>query len=113
MRFYSERLHQQKTPIPAARQQAESIESESKRRERKAENFFLNLYQQAKKEIDSHKEFKNFEEYEFTDFHYFRFLLEQEKSFYEGLQENHSSDQNFLHTMGSNWTSFTCSTNST
>ncbi|MBK8425294.1 MAG: hypothetical protein IPL27_04630 [Lewinellaceae bacterium] len=99
MRFYSERLHQQKAPIPAARQQVESIESESKRRERKAENFFLNLYQQAKKEIDSHKEFKNFEEYEFTDFHYFRFLLEQEKSFYEGLQENHSSDQNFLHTM--------------
>ncbi len=98
MRFYSERLHQQKAP-PVARQTTPANEPDSNRRERKAENFFLNLYQQAKKEIDSHQVFKHFEEYEFTDFHYFKFLLEQEKSFYEGLQENHASDQNFLHTM--------------
>lgn len=99
MRFYSERLHQQKTPPAAPQQPLEGAEPESNRRERKAENFFLNLYQQAKKEIDSHRIFKHFEEYEFTDFHYFKFLLEQEKSFHEGLQENHSSDQNFLPTI--------------
>jgi hypothetical protein len=99
MRFYSERLHQQKAPHSITNHPTEAPEADGKRRERKAENFFLNLYQQAKKEIDSHYIFKHFEEYEFTDFHYFKFLLAQEKSFYEGLQENHSSDHNFLHTL--------------
>lgn len=99
MRFYSERLHQQKTPPPASQPGAGPAETDPKRRERKAENFFLNLYQQAKKEIETHRLFNDFEEYEFTDFHYFKFLLEQEKSFYEGLQENHYSDHNLLPAM--------------
>lgn len=99
MRFYSERLHQQKAPHVSTQPSEEIIEADSSRRERKAENFFLNLYQQSKKEIDAHSIFKDFEEYEFTDFHYFKFLLDQEKSFYESLQENHSSDQNFLQTI--------------
>lgn len=99
MRFYSERLHQQKSPVQQPQRAGEATDAKQNRRERKAENFFLNLYQQAKKEIDNHRHFQHFEEYEFTDFHYFKFLLEQEKSFYESLQENHYSDQNFLHTM--------------
>lgn len=99
MRFYSERLHQQHAPPPVTFQQSDMPEAESNRRERKAENFFLNLYQQAKKEMDRHEVFRHFEEYEFTEFNYFRFLLQQEKSFYESLQENHASDQNFLQTM--------------
>ncbi len=98
MRFYSERLHQQKLP-PSSPAPSEKPDADANRRERKAENFFLNLYQQAKKEIDSHRQFSHFEEYEFTDFHYFRFLLEQEKSYYESLEENHYSDHNFLPTM--------------
>ena len=97
MRFYSERLHQQKAPAQVNQQPAST--PDTNRRERKAENFFLNLYQQARKEMDAHRQFKDFEEYEFTDFHYFKFLLEQEKSFYEGLQENHYSDHNLLPAM--------------
>lgn len=99
MRFYSERLHQQKTPVPVPHPSTGSPDAGPNRRERKAENFFLNLYQQAKKEMDTHQVFSDFEVYEFTDFHYFKFLLEQEKSFYEGLQENHYSDHNLLPAM--------------
>jgi hypothetical protein len=76
MRFYSERLQQANVPA------APSIQIEEKgRKSRKAENFFENLNNQARKELDNCVDFSDFDEHEFADYHQFRFKVEQEKAF--------------------------------
>lgn len=86
MRFYSERLLQKPADFP------KDIVSEpktdgKKRRVRRAENFFRHLYEELKEALDTPQRFDDFEEYEFNDFYYFRYLAEQEKAIYESLHE--------------------------
>lgn len=90
MRFYSERIHQRVQPIPAAR-----VEEEG-RKSRKAENFFENLNNQARKELDSRTDFSDFDEHGFADYHLFRFMVEQERAFYEEQNSERDGDKNLL-----------------
>jgi len=87
MRFYSERLHQKADdPDPAATRQKPD-DNGKKKRAKRAENFFHNLYHELEEVFDSQQEFNHFAEYEYSDFFYFRFLSEQEKALYESLHE--------------------------
>lgn len=86
MRFYSERLLQKPADFP------KDIISEpktdgKKRRVRRAENFFRHLYEELKEALNTRQRFDDFEEYEFNDFYYFRYLAEQEKAIYESQHE--------------------------
>ena len=91
MRFYSERLHQTNLPAPPT-----STAEEEGRKSRKAENFFENLNNQARKELDNYVDFSDFDEHEFADYHQFRFMVEQEKAFYEEHNSERDGDKNLL-----------------
>jgi len=89
MRFYSERLlEEDKLPEPP--------KPETGRKSRKAENFFENLNNQARKELDHCADFTAFDEHAFADFHLFRFMLEQEKAFFEEQNSDRTGDKNLL-----------------
>lgn len=92
MRFYSERLRSKNNlpPVPAAPKE------EKGRKSRKAENFFENLNNQARKELDSCLDFSNFDEHEFADYHQFRFMVEQEKALFEEQSSERDGDKNLL-----------------
>lgn len=93
MRFYSERLHQH----PVSSQHPEQKEADSgSRKSRKKENFFINLNNQVRSELEGQTDFSGFNEYEFIDFHYFRFLVEQEKTMFENTSSLQESDKNLL-----------------
>lgn len=78
MRFYSECLRNVGAPsLPPAQV------TEQGRKSRKSENFFENLNNQARKELDNCVDFSDFDEHEFADYHQFRFMVEQEKAFFE------------------------------
>ncbi|MBK6930203.1 MAG: hypothetical protein IPH12_04810 [Saprospirales bacterium] len=87
MRFYSERLLQQPQEERPQRVTAREPEAGKKRRVKKAENFFQSLYEELEEVFQSQHAFSHYEEYEFSDFFYFRFLAEQEKAIYESLDE--------------------------
>ncbi|MDX1912833.1 MAG: hypothetical protein SFV22_15180 [Saprospiraceae bacterium] len=92
MRFYSERMSEQtaQTVMPA------STGTEQGRKNRKAENFFDNLNNQARRELDTQKDFNGFDEHEFADFHLFRYMVEQEKAFFEERSSERGGDKNLL-----------------
>jgi hypothetical protein len=91
MRFYSERIYQPNAP------QAPTVPvEETGRKNRKTENYFENLNNQARKELDQTLDFTDFDEYEFADFHQFRYLIEQEKAFYEERSSERGGDKNLL-----------------
>lgn len=92
MRFYNERLHQKSPPEPPALPST----SGSGKRKRRPENFFQNLYTELRGVMTQPQNFGQFEEYEFADFHYYRFLLEQEKAIFDGGEENFEGDDNLL-----------------
>ncbi|MCC6413139.1 MAG: hypothetical protein IT270_15855 [Saprospiraceae bacterium] len=75
LRFYSQRLLLEKN-----NEVAEDV-NPGKRKERKAENIFQNLYNELKKTLYESDDFSKDNEYTFNDRFYFRFLLEQEKAF--------------------------------
>ncbi|TNE62787.1 MAG: hypothetical protein EP344_04795 [Bacteroidetes bacterium] len=89
MRFYSERLLQK--PVEAAKLQKKQDSTDpgkgKKKRTKKTENYFQNLYQELDEVFRSQQGFSAFEEYEYSDFFYFRYLAEQEKAIYESLHE--------------------------
>ncbi|MFN0215338.1 MAG: hypothetical protein ACKVT2_13865 [Saprospiraceae bacterium] len=91
MRFYSERLqHSINLPVP-------SIQLEEKgRKSRKTENFFENLNNQARKDLDNCLDFSGFDEHEFADYHQFKFMVEQEKAFFEEQNSERDGDKNLL-----------------
>jgi len=91
MRFYSERLQKSDLP-PVPSFQAE----ETGRKSRKAENFFENLNNQARKELDSCVDFSDFDEREFADYHQFRFMVEQERALFEEHNSEREGDKNLL-----------------
>lgn len=92
MRFYSERIRQKPAdstaPVPAPVQDNNG----KKRRVKRAENFFQNLYQELEDVFREQQRFDNFEEYEFSDFFYFLYLSAQEKVIYESLSEWSAQD---------------------
>ena len=91
MRFYSERLHVK--PSDAAKSGPEKPgepadpETGKKKRAKRTENFFQNLYQEIEEVFDTQQQFQHFEEFEYSDFFYYRFLSEQEKTLYESVHE--------------------------
>ena len=89
MRFYSERLHQKSAEAEpdAAAKSKNTGENGKKKRIKRAEHFFQNLYHELEEVFDSQLEFNHFAEYEYSDFFYFRYLSEQEKALYESLHE--------------------------
>jgi len=87
MRFYSERLNQKADDPDPDTTRPKPDGSGKKKRTKRAENFFHNLYHEIEEVFDSQQEFNHFAEYEYSDFFYFRFLSEQEKSLYESLHE--------------------------
>ncbi len=91
MRFYGERLRRKDLP-PAPSANA----AEHGRKNRKAENFFENLNNQARKELESCTDFSDFDEHAFADYHQFRFMVEQEKAFFEELSSERDGDKNLL-----------------
>jgi hypothetical protein len=91
MRFYSERLQKSELP-PVPSFQAE----EAGRKSRKAENFFENLNNQARKELDNCVDFSDFDEREFADYHQFRFMVEQERALFEEHNSERDGDKNLL-----------------
>lgn len=93
MRFYSERMHQH--PV-INHQKPVSNQDSGNRKGRKAENFFGNLNGQVRDELNKQVNFSDFDEYEFIDFQYFRFMVEQEKSLYESTSSVREGDKNLL-----------------
>jgi len=92
MRFYSERLRQKTPPTPTAN----PVAAPSGKKRRKPENFFQNLYAELRDVMAQPYDFSRFEDYEFSDFHFYRFLLEQEKAIFDGAEENFEGDDNLL-----------------
>jgi ribosomal protein L29 len=98
MRFYSERLHQHPAaPLP----DKTDIPDGKEKTRRHAENFFLNQYRKLKEALAKQKEFSHFNEYDFNDILYYRFLLEQEKALFDSLTERRASDGNLLESIES------------
>jgi hypothetical protein len=93
MRFYSERMNQNAPSSPPV---SPPISAERGRKSRKAENFFENLNNQARRELNLHTDFSEFEEHEFADYHQFKFMVEQEKAFYEEQSSERDGDKNLL-----------------
>ena len=95
MRLYNERLHQN-TQSAAADKQLIMPRETGYRKGRKAENFFLNLNKQVRDALDEQQELSGFDEYEFMDFMYFRFMTEHEKVLYETTSSLEEGDNNLL-----------------
>jgi hypothetical protein len=95
MRLYNERLHQNTQSQGADKQPAMPRET-GYRKGRKAENFFLNLNKQVRDALDGQREVSGFDEYEFMDFMYFRFMTEHEKVLYETTSSLEEGDNNLL-----------------
>ena len=93
MRFYNERLRQKGPPETTP---ATAPANTTGRRRRRPENFFQNLYTELRGVMTQPQDFSRFEEYEFSDFHYYRFLLEQEKALFDGGEESFEGDDNLL-----------------
>lgn len=93
MRFYSERLYQKPVATPANKPKTSNSEN---RKGRKKENFFGNLNNQVRDELNKQLDFSAFDEYEFIDFQYFRFMVEQEKALFESTSSALEGDKNLL-----------------
>ncbi len=90
MRFYSERVHQNEISTPSRGPAGKG------QKVKRAENFFQNLYTEMRDLLAEQHNFDHFEEFEFSDYHYYRFLLEQEKALYEHLRNKIDGDLNLL-----------------
>lgn len=91
LRFYSERLHQ-KTSAAAAR----STPAGKGLKVKRAENFFQNLYAELHELLAEQGRFDHFEGHEFSDYLFFRFLLEHEKALYDHHRDEIDADLNLL-----------------
>lgn len=90
MRFYSERLPQK--PVDAPQPPTPADSTGKKRRVKRTENFFQNLYQELEDVFQAQQQFDQFAEYEFSDFFYFRYLSAQEKVLYDSMSEWSAQD---------------------
>lgn len=89
MRFYNERIHQK----PQNWNNGPQLE---RRKGRKTANFFSNLNNQVREEMDEQKDFSEFDEYEFVDYQYFRFMVELEKAEFDSSVSMLEGDKNLL-----------------
>ncbi len=96
LRFYNERLHNRPTLTLVAAQKGTQGAG---RKGRHVNNFFGNLYKSLRKDLDQVTDFRHFEEHEFHEYLYFRYLVEHEKMLFDGLNNPGDSDQNLLATM--------------
>lgn len=90
MRFYSERVHQKES------NQAPRAVAGKGQKVKRTENFFHSLYTELRELLAGQDRFDHFEEYEFSDYHYYRFLVEQEKALYEHFRNKIEGDLNLL-----------------
>ena len=91
LRFYSERLYQKggnltTRPTPSGTGQ----------RVKRTENFFQNLYSELHNLLADQTRFDHFEGQEFSDYLFFRYLLENEKALYDYRREEIDADLNLL-----------------
>jgi hypothetical protein len=92
MRFYSERLHQKPKELNQVKEEDAHTETD---------NFFLNIYEKQKKDFTELVDFTCFENYEFNDFQYFNYLLEQEKALFDSLKQRREGNRTLLLAMES------------
>ena len=96
MRFYNERLHDR----PAAPDNPpKKIKAAPGKKPRHVKNFFENLYSSLQKELKEAQNFSTFEEYEFNEYLYFCYLVQQEKSLFDGRINPGDGDQNLTAAM--------------
>lgn len=96
MRFYNERLHDR----PAAPDNPpKKIKAAPGQKPRHVKNFFENLYSSLQKELKEAQNFSTFEEYEFNEYLYFCYLVQQEKSLFDGRINPGDGDQNLTAAM--------------
>lgn len=88
LRFYSERIHQNNNAAKPAAGKGQRV--------KRSEHFFQNLYLELRNLLAEQDRFSHFEEYEFSDFHYYRFLVELEKARYDHLHNRIEGDLNLL-----------------
>ncbi|MBV6440075.1 MAG: hypothetical protein DYG98_17970 [Haliscomenobacteraceae bacterium CHB4] len=96
MRFYSERLHQHPNATYNIAQEKTDTKTEKGKTPRHVENFFLNQYRKLKEALARQSNFSQYDEYDFNDILYFRFLLEQEKALFDSLSDKRAGDDNLL-----------------
>ncbi len=97
MRFYNERLHNRPARPAAATKKKKSAPG---KKARQVNNFFENLYIGLVKDLEEIQDFSGFEEQEFNEYLYFRYLVQQEKFLFDGLTNPGNGDQNLIVTMG-------------
>ncbi|MCB0535303.1 MAG: hypothetical protein H6575_14205 [Lewinellaceae bacterium] len=91
MRFYSDRL-----PRHLANGNTRQALPGKRQKVKRAENYFQNLYSELREVMASQKRFDHFKEHEFREFHYLRFLTEQEKLLHDQLENKLNVDFNLL-----------------
>ncbi|MCW5923947.1 MAG: hypothetical protein KIS77_16515 [Saprospiraceae bacterium] len=91
LRFYSERLH-----LKSVNASAKSAPQGKGQRVKRTENYFQNLYTELRELLDEQTKFDHYEGYEFSDFLFFRYLLEHEKALYDHHREEIEADLNML-----------------
>ncbi|MEO6039145.1 MAG: hypothetical protein ABIQ93_12095, partial [Saprospiraceae bacterium] len=89
MRFYNERLHDRPTLFKKRKQVPG-------KKVRHADNFFENLYTGLGEELDQIQDFSAFEQQEFNEFLYFRYLVQHEKSEFDGRIDPFNNDLNLV-----------------
>ncbi len=94
LRFYSERLHQKNQH--ATEPSPEKKPAQKGKKIRKPEHFFQNIYTEIKESLSKPQKFDRYENYEFSDYHYYRYLLEYEKTIFESIDEDLEGDDNLL-----------------
>jgi hypothetical protein len=90
MRFYSERVHQKGNNAPA------KSASGKGQKVKRTENFFQNLYSELHELLAEQTRFDHFVGHEFSDFLFFRFLVEHEKALFDYHREQIDADLNLL-----------------
>ncbi|MEO6760354.1 MAG: hypothetical protein ABIO24_12930, partial [Saprospiraceae bacterium] len=93
MRFYNERLHERPTNQDDPPLKGDSAPG---KKGRNPFRFFENLYNRIMIDLGKIKDFSNFKEQEFTDYLYFRYLVQLEKSLFDGFINPADSDQNLM-----------------
>ena len=93
LRYYGERQSK------IERGQPQQPEIGRNRRDRIDANYFINLYNKTQKDLTNKIDFTDFSEYEFSDYYYFKFMLQFEKGINDTLQGERRSDWNLLNTI--------------
>ncbi len=94
MRIDIERVHQKRGSTTSKTSPAGNAQ-----RVKRAENFFQNLYSELRELLAEQRQFDHFGGYEFSDYLFFRFLVEHEKAIHDHHREEIEADLNMLAAM--------------